>query len=328
MRGLCMDDRKQALHFFAILIFAALYVAFGCLYALDKRDTSNVLYEIFRDKVHAANQAEGDARILLVGGSNTVWGFRSQIVEDESGLPTFNLALTHEAYDPMVMRALVLNAVAPGDTVVYSSVTFWNARNSDPPAAAELLRVAGLDHKDKSVLTIAKENLERYWSPYPQKSTIITSLPALYRRYVLHEPSVHMRDLNSKGDVARCLTPGAAGRSGFRDPAPLESYLQALQNFEHELRLRGASLIVMVPPNLIVPDDRERWVQAFGPLVEAMQTIFTMAPPALEESLYTDVALFCDTEFHLADSEAERRSRILGQYLRERTAHTKQMTGN
>jgi hypothetical protein len=312
-----MADKKQSFYFLAILGFAALYFVFGFLYALDKRDTSNVLYEIFRSKVHAADQAEGDTRILLVGGSNTVWGSRSQIIENETGIPTFNLALTHEAYEPQAMRTLALSAVRPGDIVLYSSISFWNARNTDPAAAAALLRTAGLDYEECSPICALKRTLARYWSPYPQKKTLVTSIPKLYRRYIGHEPSVHMAGLNDKGDLASCTNPGTGGPNAYAAPAEQESFLQTMTDFEHALHIRGASLILAFPPSLVPPDQREQWIRDYTPLFQAMQRRFVMALPSLESSLYTDPSQFCDSGFHLADDEAAQRSHVVGQFLRK-----------
>jgi hypothetical protein len=323
-----MGDKKQSLSFFAILGFAALYLAFGFLYALDKRDTSNVLYEIFRGKVLSADQAGGDTRILLVGGSNTIWGLRSKIIEDETGIPTFNLALTHEAYDPKAMRTLTLSVVRPGDIVFYSSVSFWNSRSTDPNAAAELLRIAGLDDEECSDLCALKRTLDRYWSSYPQKNTIATSIPALYRRYIIHEPSIHMQGLNDKGDLASCTTPGTAGPNTYADPAELDSFLQPIKDFEQDLHMRGASLVLAFPPTLILPEEREKWIRGYTAQFQVMQRQFTMALPSLESSLYMDPSYFCDTGFHLADAEAAQRSRVVGQFLAKRKEEVQTATGN
>ena len=313
-----MDDRNQSLCFFAILGFAAVYLGFGFLYALDRRDTSNVLYEIFRSKVHAAAQVDGP-RVLLVGGSNTVWGSRSAIIQSESGIPTFNLALTHEAYDPKAMRALTLSVVQPGDTVIYASVSFWNSRSTDPVAAAELLRVAGLASEDMPGLDRLKQSLDRIWSPYPQKSTVVTSLPALLRRYVRHEPSEHMQGLNAQGDLARCTVPGSVpGPNSYVDPPEQSLFFAELQDFEDDLQQHGASLVLALPPNLIAESEREKWIQNFTPQFEAMKRRFTVAQADVASSLYLDKNLFCDTGFHLADEEAARRSQRLGQFMKER----------
>lgn len=328
MRVLSMGDKKQSLSFFAILGFAALYLAFGFLYALDKRDTSNVLYEIFRGKVLAADQAEGDSRILLVGGSNIVWGLRSQIIEDETGIPTFNLALTHEAYDPKAMRALAVSVVRPGDIVFYSSISFWNARSTDPNAAAELLRIAGLDDEKCSDLCALKRTLDRYWSPYPQKNTIATSIPALYSRYIIHEPSVHMQGLNDKGDLASCTTPGTAGPNAYPDPAELDSFLQTIKDFEQALHRRGAALVLAFPPSLILPEEKEKWIRGYTAQFKAMQRRYIMALPSLESSLFLDPSYFCDTGYHLGDAGAAQRSRVVGQFLAKRKEELQRITGN
>lgn len=313
-----MDDKSQSLCFFAILGFAAVYLGFGFLYALDRRDTSNVLYEIFRGKVHAASQVHGP-RLLLVGGSNTIWGLRSAIIESESGIPTFNLALTHEAYDPKAMRTMALSVVQPGDTVIYASVSFWNSRSTDPAAAGELLRVAGLASEDSSGLDVLKQKLDRIWSPYPQKSTIVTSLPALYRRYIRHEPSEHMQGLNAQGDLASCQAPGSvAGPNTYVDPPDQSVFFGELEDFEDDLRQRGASLVLTFPPNLILESERDKWIQTFTPQFETMKRRFAVAQADLESSLYVDKNEFCDTGFHLADAEAAQRSQRLGQFMKAR----------
>jgi hypothetical protein len=312
-----MDVKKPSSYFVGILCFVGLYFIFGLLYALDKRDTNNVLYEIFRGKVLAADKADSPSRILLIGGSNVLWGVRSKIIEDETGVPTFNLSLIHEAYHPKAMRELTLSVVRPGDVVIYASVSFWNSRETDPQAAAELLRVAGLEKDESPGLDTLKRTLDRYWSPYPQKNTIISSLSNLYRRYIQHEPSVHMQDLNDRGDVATCRTPGAAGRNGYNAPADQDTLLQELQDFADALRMRGASLVLNMPPTLVLPEQKETWINGYSAPFKAMQSRFAMATPSLEVNIYEDASLFCDTGFHLGDAEAASRSHKLGQYLRE-----------
>ncbi|HET9238039.1 MAG TPA: hypothetical protein VFO10_12345 [Oligoflexus sp.] len=312
-----MDDRNQSLCFFAILGFAAVYLGFGFLYALDKRDTSNVPYEIFRGKVHAATAVDGP-RLLLAGGSNVIWGSRSTIIENEGGVPTFNLALSSEAHDPKAMRILTTNAVRSGDTVIYSSISFWNSSQIDPAAAGDILNAAGHLPDDSSHFQSLKKKLGRFWSPYPQKRTVVTSLPALYRRYISHEPSEHMQGLNAKGDLASCLTPGAVpGPNSYVEPAEQSILLQELQDFEDALRQRGASLVLLFPPNLILEGERDKWIQNFTPVFEAMKRRFTVAQETLDASLYTDKSYFCDTGFHLADAEAAERSRRIGQFINE-----------
>lgn len=313
-----MDDRKQVLPFLAILSFAALYFGFGWLYALDKRDTGNVLYEAFRSKVLAADETPGDARILLSGGSNVIWGFRSQVIEEGTGIPTFNLGLIHEAYDPSAMRKLTLSAVRPGDTVVYASVSFWNSRSTDPLAAREILKVAGLDDEEYWSLQTFKRTMDRYWSAYPQTKTIITSLPALWERYFLRKRGAHTQDLNPKGDLAGCQAPGTGGPNSFVAAADPLEFLRPLQEFQDALRKRGASLVLMLPPTLIIPDEKNKWIEGYAQQVQAMQDHFMMATPSVASSLYTDPALFCDTGFHLADAEAAARSRRLADFLNER----------
>ncbi|WP_141734849.1 hypothetical protein [Oligoflexus tunisiensis] len=313
-----MAVRKQSLCFLSILGFAALYVGFGFLFALDKRDTSNVLHEIFREKALAANRAVGKKRILLTGGSNVVWGFRSQLIEDATGIPTFNLALIHEAYDPKAMRALTQSVVRKGDVVVYSSISFLNSRGTDPNAAQELLQVAGLDHETRGPFQRLKRTLCHHWSPYPQRSAIIASLPTLYRRYIQQERSIHAQGLNAKGDVASCHKQAAAGAAGYVDPPDRASLFNELQEFQNALRAEGASLVLQLPPTLIVPDQKQLWLDAYIPFLAAMREQFAVATQDMEHVVSTEEPRFCDSGFHLGNEEAENRSRALAAFLNSR----------
>jgi hypothetical protein len=318
MPDLFMAVKKQSHYFFMILGFAALYVGFGFLFALDRRDTSNVLHEIFREKVLTANRAEGKKRILLVGGSNAVWGFRSQIIEDATGIPTFNLALIHEAYEPSAMRALIRSVVREGDVVVYSSTSFINSRETDPNAARDLLQVAGLDYEDTTPIQSFAKKLGRHWSPYPQKSAIITSLPTLYRRYFKEERSIHSQSLNTKGDLASCDKQGTTGPAGFVDPPDSVTLFQELKEFQDALLDEGASLVLELPPALIMPEQRQQWIDAYTPFLKAMREQFNVATQNMEQAISTEEPLFCDSGFHLGNEGAENRSRALAAFLNSR----------
>ncbi|MCX6131642.1 MAG: hypothetical protein NTX25_21595 [Proteobacteria bacterium] len=297
-----------------IISFICIYACFGFLYALDHRDTGNELFEMFRSKSLAAAKSGGPSRILLLGGSNVIWGYRSQVIEDSIGIPTFNMALLHEANDPKVMRALLLSMLRPGDTVVYASISLWNSRPLNPEGALELLRVAGLEDAG-SLSERAEQVFSRYWIPVPKRSRLVRSLSSLYQRYIELIPGIQAR-LNEKGDIKICERNTVPAAAEYSPTPDFDKYAQELYAFQDRIKTRGARLVIEFPPLLIRHEQKEKWLESYRPFWKFIQNRFEVSTKDIADTLLEDQTIFCDTNFHLGDAGAVSRSLVMSEYLR------------
>ena len=110
----------QTRFFAAVLLGLALAAAayFGVLYwqlGAPCKD-SYWSYEINRRKLERAEQIRAP-KLLVVGGSSTLFGISARQLERDLGIPTVNMG-THAALGPSYMVRLVRRVARPGDTVL------------------------------------------------------------------------------------------------------------------------------------------------------------------------------------------------------------------
>ncbi|HWQ90958.1 MAG TPA: SGNH/GDSL hydrolase family protein [Clostridia bacterium] len=96
----------------------ALAVFFGSFYRQLGAPTlsSQWCYEINTKKQQIAQSIAGP-KLLLVGGSSTLFGLSAREIQAETGVPTVNLG-THAALGPEYILHLARHAAKPGDTVM------------------------------------------------------------------------------------------------------------------------------------------------------------------------------------------------------------------
>lgn len=295
-----------------------LYAAAGCLFALAARDSQNAAYEIFRSKVIIAERSAGKERILLSGGSNAIWGYRSAIFERELGRPTINLALSGEGGETQLMRELAVEVAQPGDTVVYSSISFWNSYDPHPHDAEAFRQTAGMQKSGGSsgVFKDLFSSVSRLWQPLPRGRSLAADLPFLYRRYILLERSEHFDPYNEQGDIKSCKK-GSPAPWPFKPLSPNLDFVQEMEIFRDQLSKKGARLVVDIPWARILPHEKAQWQETYQPLLSRLQGRVLTTLSSLEETMHFEEELFCDTPHHLSDEAALDRSRRTSAALRQ-----------
>ena len=99
-------------------LFAALLLNMGA-FALNlgvPTDLSRWTFEMIQKKQTLA-KATAPARLLIVGGSASLFGINAQEIEKKTGYPTINLA-THAALGPAYILNNAKSEARPGDTVL------------------------------------------------------------------------------------------------------------------------------------------------------------------------------------------------------------------
>ncbi len=302
--------------YYAILLFVVLYIGAGFLFAVA-RDINNDYYEVFRSKMSHADKTKSARRILLVGGSNMLWGYRSQTIEENLKIPTTNLALKREADNPEVMRELVISVVQKNDIVVYSSILFWNEINFDFEASQALLKSAGLNINDDSSWLDFTSMFGSYWSFAPTNQPLIFNLPKIFHRYILGEPTEYFSSYNEFGDIKSCTSKIDVKPRSFTENGDIEALTKSLLKFKRSLEEKGAKLVLEFSSLLIDESDRERWINEYQPLFFTLKDNFILSTTSLDEVLFSDTSLFCDTHNHLVDEAALRRSEHMASFLKE-----------
>ena len=307
-----MDAKKAVIKSFIIIL--AIYVASGFLFALMERNVGDSLYQIFEVKKKIADSKGAGGRILISGGSNVLWGFRSQIVEERLKKPTINIGMYHEAYGPAVMQALTLQTVQDGDTVLYSSITMWDARPTDAVAGLQLLAKAGLTLDDSHIQQWLSR-IHRYWLPKPEKGILARELKNLMTFARKDHDSKFYEAYNDYGDIKSCTSTTLPGPNVIQHLNSWSETMAHLAEFRSELEKKGARLILQFPAVLVFPGQKSVWVERYRDRYEELKRDFNLIGPRLEDLIREDASEFCDTGFHLHNEPAINRSKVTADEL-------------
>ncbi len=305
-------EGKRASSFWVLFAFLIGYLCYGFLCGLSSRDAGNMHYEIFRIKERKADSVKSAPRILLAGGSNVVWSYRSQVIEEELKIPTINLAINNEGGDTRVLQELVIRATRPNDIVLYSSVIFWGDYPVDRKAAQAFAEAAGLTRTNHW-----KDVLKWYWQPFPQDRPLIELLGGLYQRYWRQAPPPDFSAYyNSYGDAKWCY-PKKIKPVSFVRPGHAEKLYSILFQFSDRIKAKKAKLILKFPWIYIEEAEREKWLEAYQPIFDRLNKDFSLQTPSLNYVLRSEREFFCDTTFHLDEATAKERSGMVAERLKE-----------
>lgn len=311
-------DRAKQLKSLAILCsLGLLYAGAGRLFSLAERNRIHEYFDAYLFKSERASDIEGPQRILLSGGSNVLWGYRSAAMQAELGIPVANVALPSEGWDSHLMRDITVSLARPGDIVVYASLNFWNIRSTLPVVAERLRRATGLDPQPEGWWPRLKAEVGKNWRPIPEGETLAASLPFLYRRFVRGETFDLWSLYNRDGDVKICVG-GSPEPRAFVLPPLLERdlFVQEMQKFQSELEKKGARLLVDIPWQRVREVEKQLWVSSFQPLLEKLKSLMPVSIHELETVLLTEGQDFCDSPHHLVEAKALERTRHTSAVLR------------
>lgn len=304
--------------------FLALQLLLGTLLlrGYDVPDEVNYLAGI-RDKLAAAAAAAGSPRILLVGGSNVPFGFRSDLLESRTGRPVVNLGLA-AGVGTEFMLAQAAQAARPGDLILLSleydqfargpRAGAWSGQGFDPailqqvlvfdPASAACL---GPTHFRKVVLDrgllVLGEVLRRRVG---QLAGATARDPAEIRRrrgFNRHGDAIGHWDLPSRMDPAVLARARLVGEArGF----PNRALLGHVARFVARQERRGVAVAFTFPPKPATALALD--APLAGQLAEALRSIpgLRLLDQPADHGYPPD--LFFDTANHLTGEGARIRT--------------------
>ena len=288
-------------------------------------ELSRWTFEINQKKRSLAEQAPSP-KLLLVGGSATLFGISAKEIQEQTGFPTINLG-THAALGTTYILHLAEQAAKPGDIVLLALEYELYTSGKMTPAWADALAVDYIVSRDPAWLRSL--SLREQWSVF-----MLTSAPRLVRglksRWGLARPGgdpgiYSVRSLNECGDQ---INHPKAARPARRDqilqvksllgrglPAHPAGF-PAIEAFVRWAQARQIRVLATFP-NLCDQPDYHGVVGR--QTAKAIEDFFArLNVPVVGE--YTDAALppdeFFDTMYHLTDEAELGRSQRLAAQLK------------
>lgn len=255
------------------------------------------------DKVDRLCSIDGP-KIVLIGNSNVAFGFNSELIEQEMGMPVVNMGL-HGGLGNLFHDNMIGYNVHEGDIYVVSHCTYWNEGKIENYIAA----------------WATVENHKELWKLIPKNEYIsmVKSFPAYVKKMSANHSSMkdigagegYTRDIiNEYGDVAvqREHKASSEGRDIW---APITSAAEfdVLNEWNRYLEERGAKMVVSSFPVYYDnwPSDDAYMDTYQQDLVDGLDCDVI--------SYWKDYAYpkeyFYDTEYHLTNEGAEVRTKQL-----------------
>lgn len=261
------------------------------------------------DKVERLKSIE-EPKIVLLGNSNVAFGFQSELIENEFGMPVVNMGV-HGGLGNMFHEEMARINVTEGDIYVLCHTSFDDPSVIADPVLAwttvennfelyEIFRKEDIWPMIKAYPTYLKKCLERYSEDYemPPWDTV-------YAR----------KAFNEYGDVGERTESVFETNSEIKLPQISEENITRINELAKWLRERGADLVVAGYPIAMgyKSPKKEEYIQFQKELEEVLKCDLI--------SDYTDYMYeyecFLDTQHHLLSEPAADRTRQLIFDLRE-----------
>lgn len=250
------------------------------------------------------NHAAGS--ILLVGGSNLVFGMDSAHLREVTGKPVINTAL-HAGLGLRYMINSVLPHVKENDVVVLSLEYRHYDSSPDVWRSDMLRRVVGVDFwGNLPYITTAGQwyTISRYHPQYTLESLWFTATDGTiecpgdtYCRASFNEWGDIKSEFNTRNPDSQRVLQRELNRersSGYGRPLDTDA-INLLNHFGEEVRKRNATVFLVFPP---LPDSiMARDSEGINKTVADVKNVVEI--PALNEPLSYNDALFYDTIYHL-----------------------------
>ncbi len=294
-----------------IKILIAIWLAFGFAFAWASRFAQNESVGLFLKKAKLLEVfKDRPSRVIIAGGSNAFWNMRSSELEAHLDMPVINLAIPSEINDPMLMRELALSKAKAGDTVIYSSLEFWNQAQSEPHKAVQVaksLRIASYLEGNLSAL----ERLLAWWMPYPREVNPARALIQSLFKEVPSDPWSPFMDKN--GDYTACLDIPVVPLE-FNDRIVSEAYIQKISQFRLRLEAKGAKLVNIAPWILVKNEEKNLWHEYYSTLMNQINPASTHRGSDLV--LRSDQSDFCECAWHLKPEHGLARAHAVLEQLK------------
>jgi hypothetical protein len=280
-------------------------------------------YEINRKKLQRAASIQ-KPKLLLVGGSATLFGIHAELIEKTLNYPTVNMG-THAGLGIAYMLHLAKQAAETGDTVVlafeYNTFSFGVVRR-DPVFVdyimardAEYFRNLPIGAQFEMAMMTTLPRLRRGLKNRfkPEKPPPLTPI------YHPSHLSMHGDQLNNEATNRPAYAPSRYGRDGALAFDLLKG-MPAFENIREFVSWARANKVRVLAtyPNIMANPvyQTERAKRALQRIQDAYAELQVPIIGSFEESLMPPSA-FLDTHYHLTREGAQQRTERLTPHLEE-----------
>jgi hypothetical protein len=289
-------------------LMAALWAGAVALQQGVPTESSRWAFEMLQHKAARAAAIQGPGRLVLVGGSSTLFGLRAETIARETGMPTVNLGMTAViGFDNIIDKARAL--IRPGDTVLLTPEYVFFAEK-------DYLRASFVDY----VLAREPGYLDRL--PLAERARLVFSVPPRrllqgLRARLFPERRVaqfyEARTLGDHGDEtgnrADARSPQAQRFLIGLKPEPhagrrVEATYRAVAGFVAWAKTNGVRVILSYPNFLDFEAYRQAPERAFFAGLDAFYRSLGVPVIGAPDDFMFPAALFYDHEYHLNDRGA------------------------
>ncbi len=279
------------------------------------------IYENKVERAERASSTQTSRRLLIVGGSGTHFGVNALQIEQELGIPVFNMGL-HAGLGLNAILATVSGEIRSGDIVLLIPEYDLMAKDgtgyysSSFGAAIKRPGIGGVGSQQ-----VVKEIM---LMGVPGSDRIVQSIKrlqkSLFSTYAANASTSETRlQSYSNDNIDERGTPVVLP-SGNPQPTSVknsisEFSLLRLKTFRQRVEEAEATLILGLPWILVKNDEKDTL-----PTVQAIaNTLAEIAPVVHDEdlNLKTNSTLFGDTNYHLSPKGREIRSSAIAQQLKD-----------
>ena len=333
------------------LCVVGVFAAYAYVFSLQMGAPLKAEYWIRNEKILKTSLAEkiSQPKILIVSGSNSLFGIESPVIEQLTCFPVVNMALHAGLPLDWILDYAESNAVA-GDVVVLPLEWLYYLRNFEYPSEwwmtqavswdpsyfdslgvirkikfissmsfSEMLKNIEIKHRTNEVL---KENPDRV---LPTRSMVLDQ----YSKQLPAPTIYHFLNIDQHGDINNtCVPPNREivfedyEISGVGDTREVRrEAIDAIAAARTRLLKRGVKMYLAVQPMARTPiTSSPEFRKSVGRIQAA---IIKAGLPLLGNSdqYYFDKSDFFDTPFHLNCFSRKVRSEILGRQLAEVLGH-------
>lgn len=253
------------------------------------------------DKVARLKSIE-EPKIVLLGNSNVAFGFQSELIEKEFGMPVVNMGL-HGGLGNMFHEEMARLNVTEGDIYVLCHTSFSDTGVIADPVLAwttvennfelyEIFRKEDLWPMIKAYPTYLKKCLVRYSEEYemPDWETV-------YAREAFNE----------YGDVGKRIESVFETNTAIEIPKISEENIKRINDLAKWLEERGAILVVSAYP--IAMGDKSPKEEEYVQFQEELEAVLECDVISDYTDYMYGYECFLDTQYHLLSEPAADRTR-------------------
>ena len=320
-----MNSKRPALKRFLIRLglFLLVQLAVGLfLHQFSSTESSNHYLASMQDKMDRLRSGR-DARVVILGGSNTVFGIHSDIIQNATQMSVVNLGLHVSLGLEFPIRCYLPHA-RRGDIVVLSPEYHVLMKESDqlgdPAVANQLIEQWG------EARTYLPRAADTSWKKFFDHDSVLLAHQWVHRSIKMIRgrdkiDKVYRRSsFNEYGDlvahrekVAPSLTPMAA--LATPSVATLERTAETLNTFVKQCEVRGVSVYLCYPPFA-----KSTFEESWGAISETEQYIKSQCKIHClnrpQDNVYHDDCFF-DSSYHLNGTTGLKQSLEIARLITE-----------